>query len=494
MLSDEVRVRFAPSPTGFLHVGGVRTALFNWLYARHFRGKFLLRIEDTDLERSEARYTEDILACLRWLGIDWDEDPLYQSQRTEIYQQEAERLLSQGSAYYCSCTEADVEKMRAQALAQGAKPQYDRRCREKGLKPEAGVPMVLRAKVPLDGFVEFDDLVYGKIRVDNKEIDDFVLIRSGRSGGGGSPTYNFTVVVDDVASRMTHIIRGDDHINNTPKQIHLYHLLKYPVPKFAHLSMILGADKKKLSKRHGDVSANRYREEGFLPEALLNFLVRLGWSHGNDEVFTIDQMIAAFDFDHVQKSSAVFNSEKLLWLNGAHLKNVAINRLQKLLEQDFSKGFSEAALARLKTGVGAELIRLSQSRVKTLKDLSEQLAPVLDPGIPTVDPSTLKCQKDPVLKAKLIAAALDVANSLTARVAQTRSDTLTLKDHGLSVADVEAIFREVSERAGVKLGELCEPVRLAVTGRLVSAGLFEIIAILPWAEIESRMKRMSDFC
>jgi len=490
-----VRVRFAPSPTGFLHIGGVRAALFNWLYARQHGGKFLVRIEDTDLERSEDRFTQDIFASLKWLGMESDEDPIFQSKRLDVYRQKAEELIAQGHAYRCYCTEAEVEQMREKAMKEGKKPQYDRSCRSKSLAA-SDQPFVIRAKIPLDGYVEFQDLIRGPIRFENEAIDDFVLIRSN-----GAPTYNLSVVVDDVFSQMTHILRGDDHINNTPKQMHLYQVLKYPIPQFAHLPMILGPDKKKLSKRHGAVSANAYRGDGYLPETMLNFLARLGWSHGDQEIFTIKEMVQHFSFDHVQKSSAVFNMEKLLWLNGAHIRTTPSDRLRDIVVDDFADHFSETALKRAKTQLGAQAAGLIQPKVKLLKELAEQLVPLCTPGTVEVDASGLKWEKDANLKIAIKAAVKHAVNLLNQKMADAApkvregaesawGSSPSLGDMGMSHTDVDAFLRQVCEQHGVKLGDLAQPVRLAVTGRSVSAGLFDLMSLLPWDVVQGRMEKV----
>jgi len=490
-----VRVRFAPSPTGFLHIGGVRAALFNWLYARQKKGQFLLRIEDTDLERSEARFTEDFLASLKWLGLNWDEEPIFQSKRLDVYRQKAEELVSLGHAYRCYCTESEVESMREVAMKEGRKPQYDRRCRERKDTP-AGMPYVIRAKLPLDGHVQFHDMIRGDIRFENVDLDDFVLIRSN-----GAPTYNLSVVVDDVESRMTHILRGDDHINNTPKQLHLYQFFNYPIPIFAHLPMILGPDKKKLSKRHGAVSANAYREEGYLPEALLNFLARLGWSHGDQEVFTMDEMIQYFSFDHVQKSSAVFNVEKLLWLNGAQIRLANPERLLQIVTDDYSHHFSQPALARAKTKIGVEMVKLIQPKVKLLKEMAEQLVPLCTPGAVEVVITGLKWEKDANLKIASKAAVKHIVEALgkkiegAAPVQRSGPDSAwgnvpSLGDIGMTHQDIDAFLRQIGEQHGIKLGDLAQPIRLVVTGRLVSAGLFELLTIFPWDVVEARLRKV----
>jgi glutamyl-tRNA synthetase len=491
-----VRVRFAPSPTGFLHIGGVRAALFNWLYARHQGGNFLLRIEDTDLERSESRYTDDIMASLRWLGLDWDEEPLYQSKRLGLYAAIADRLIAQGHAYRCTCTEADVERMRERATTEGRKPMYDRSCRERGIGPNPGVPFVVRLKVPLDGHVQFHDLIRGDIRVENAEIDDFVLIRSN-----GATTYNFSCVIDDVESRMTHVIRGDDHINNTPKQLHLYRCLGYAQPEFAHLPMILGPDKKKLSKRHGAVSANQFRAEGYLPEAMLNFLVRLGWSHGDQEVFTLDEMIRHFSFDHVQKASGVWNQEKLLWLNGEHIRRANARRLAQLVADDFADRLpAPARRALVRTEIGEKLVGFMQPKVRLLAEFAEQLAPLLTPGTVEVDAAPLKWNKDPALKASTQAAIRQLLGALDERMreaAPVRREgpdaewgaSPSPADAGMAHAQLEAIFKQAGEAHGVKLGDLVQPIRLTLTGRMVSASVFDVLGALPWDVSRPRLEQ-----
>jgi glutamyl-tRNA synthetase len=495
---SQVRVRFAPSPTGFLHIGGVRTALFNWLYARRHQGKFLLRIEDTDLERSEDSFTRDIMASMKWLGLDWDEEPIFQSKRLDVYRERAEELVKQGHAYWCTCSEADVEAMREKAQAEGKKPMYDRRCRDKKLPaPTDGKPAVVRVKIPLDGHVEFEDLIRGPIRVENTEVDDFVLIRSN-----GAPTYNLSVVVDDVHSKMTHIIRGDDHINNTPKQMHLYQLFKYPVPKFAHLPMILGPDKKKLSKRHGAVSANLYRAEGYLPEVMLNFLARLGWSHGDQEIFTVKEMIEFFSFDQVQKSSAVFNSEKLLWLSGEHIRKADPARLASIVVEDYPDHFqAPSQIDRVKTALGHQLVSFIQPKVKLIREIAEQLVPLCTPGAIEVDASGLKWNKDPAMKTVIQAAVKHAFAEFEKKVAslpdrgRSGAEAIwgskpSLGDAGMSPQDIDAFLRQLAEQHGVKLGDLAPPMRLAITGRLASAGLFELLSVLPWDIVQARLKKV----
>ncbi|MBK7660911.1 MAG: glutamate--tRNA ligase [Betaproteobacteria bacterium] len=310
-----IRTRFAPSPTGYLHIGGARTALFCWAYARRHGGKFILRVEDTDRERSTQDSVQAILDGMAWLGLDWDEGPFYQMQRLDRYREAAEQLLREGKAYRCYCTREELEAMREAQVARGEKPRYDRRWRDSSEFPPPGREAVIRFKNPLEGDVTWNDLVKGPITVSNEELDDLVILRAD-----GVPTYNFGVVVDDLDMAMTHVIRGDDHVNNTPRQINLYRALGGEMPAFGHMPMILGSDGQRLSKRHGAVSVLQYRDEGYLPDALVNYLARLGWSHGDEEVFSREQLVAWFDLEHVSRSPARWDPEKLKWMNGEYLK------------------------------------------------------------------------------------------------------------------------------------------------------------------------------
>ena len=308
-----IRTRFAPSPTGYLHVGGARTALFSWLYARKHGGTFVLRIEDTDLERSTAESVNAILEGMTWLGLEYDEGPFYQTHRFDRYRELTDRLLAEGKAYHCYCSKEELDAMREEQMARKEKPRYDGRCRHR-TEPRAGVAPVVRFRNPDDGEVVIEDMVKGRIVVRNAELDDLIIARSD-----GSPTYNFTVVVDDLDMNITHVIRGDDHVNNTPRQINILKALGAEPPRYGHVPMILGADGARLSKRHGAVSVMQYRDDGYLPEALLNYLVRLGWSHGDQEIFSIDQMIELFDAPDINHSASTFNPDKLLWLNHHYL-------------------------------------------------------------------------------------------------------------------------------------------------------------------------------
>src|SRR5487761_2289050 len=321
-----IRTRFAPSPTGYLHIGGARTALFSWAFARRHGGQFILRIEDTDLERSTEASTQAILDGMAWLGLDYDEGPFYQMKRLDRYREVVEQLLSAGHAYYCYASKEELETLREGQRARGEKPRYDGRWRDSKATPPAGVKPVIRFKTPLTGEITFNDLVKGPITVANSELDDLVLMRAD-----GVPTYNFGVVVDDLDMNITHVIRGDDHVNNTPRQINIMQAMGATIPEFAHVPMILGPDGERLSKRHGAVSVMQYRDEGYLPEALVNYLARLGWSHGDEEMFTREQLVAWFDLGHISRSPARFNPEKLDWLHQQYLKSVDDGRLAELV-------------------------------------------------------------------------------------------------------------------------------------------------------------------
>src|SRR6202161_1626943 len=356
-----VVTRFAPSPTGMLHIGGVRTALFSWLYARHHAGKFILRVEDTDRERSTDDAVRVILDGMHWLQLDADEGPYFQSQRYERYRAVIAQLLERGAAYRCYCTREELEAMRLQQLARKEKPRYDGRCRE-NQQVRAGVVPAIRFKNPLDGEVIVDDQVHGRVVFHNRELDDLIIERSD-----GNPTYNFCVVVDDMDMGVTHVIRGDDHLNNTQRQMNMLRALGATPPVYAHVPMILGPDGAKLSKRHGAVSVLQYQQEGYLPDALLNYLVRLGWSDGDQEVFSRDEMIAAFDIKDVNKSAAAFNAEKLLWLNQQHLMRAPVSQLAPALRTQLAALGVTVADERLLEGV----VNAQRERAKTLKEMAQ---------------------------------------------------------------------------------------------------------------------------
>jgi glutamyl-tRNA synthetase len=481
MNASPVRVRFAPSPTGFLHIGGVRTALFNYLYAKKHQGKFLLRIEDTDTDRSEQRFTDDILSSLKWLGMEADEPILYQSRRLQVYQALADDLISKGLAYRCTCTEAEVEASREQMIREGKKPMYARTCREKN-QPAGNRPFAIRAKFPLSGTTEFTDMIRGGISFPNEDLDDFVMIRSN-----GVPTYNFVVVVDDVEMKISHVIRGDDHINNTPKQIFLYEALSAAKPLFAHLPMILGQDKKKLSKRNGETSTNAYRDQGYLPEALLNFLVRLGWSHGDQELFSMEEMIRLFNLENVQVSGAVFNTEKLLWIAGEHMKKADPGRLAGILKSDFRSAFSGQSFGELDSVYALKLIPHLQPKVKLVAELAGQLDPLLDSGVRPVDSGSLKWNKDEVQKTKIKDAIAGLMKEFEEKIG--KGPFVSLSECGVDHAAVDGTLRASCERFGLKLGDLTQPMRLFVTGHPASSiGLFDLLPLMPWKTVSARLE------
>jgi len=484
-MSAQVRVRFAPSPTGFLHVGGVRTALFNWLYARHHGGQFFLRIEDTDRQRSRAEFTEDILETLRWLHLDYEQEPWYQSQRLSRYRHQVEELIDRGHAYRCVCSESDVDQMRVEASEEGKRPQYDRRCRNLNL-PDRGT-YVVRAKIPLEGEVVFPDLIRGCICVENSQVDDFVLLRSD-----GFPTYNLSAVVDDAESRITHVLRGDDHINNTPKQLHLYHFLGFQPPQFGHLPMILGADKKKLSKRHGVVSASLYRKEGYLPEALLNFLVRIGWSHGDQEIFSLAQMVEFFSLESIQKSSGVFNPKKLLAINGSHLRALSPEVLRDCL---FQEGFVSEYEEYLRTSIGKHLLVWLQPKAKLLKDFSEHLA-FLKQKEGRRDMESLECFQKPLVWKSVVVSLNSWVKSCSLRVAASTQERLgwdaiwgqvpSLGDLGVTHEEVYEDFRGLAFSGGIEIKDLVQPLRFLLTSQMQGPSIFELVTFLPWDWIERR--------
>jgi glutamyl-tRNA synthetase len=449
-----VSTRFPPSPTGHLHVGGARTALFNWLWARRNSGRFILRIEDTDAARSSEEMTEGILDGLRWLGLDWDEGPYYQSQRTDLYNEYIDRLLQTGHAYYCACNPEEVEAMRAKARILGAVPKYDGRCREKGLA--SGPSRVVRFKAPLSGETDFLDLVKGPVSVPNTQLDDMVLRRAD-----GMPTYNLAVVVDDVTMGITHIIRGDDHLSNTPKQVLLYEALGRPLPRFGHVPMILGPDKKKLSKRHGATSVTAYRDLGYLPEAMLNYLVRLGWSHKDQEIFSRDELLTHFNLEHLGSSACVFDQNKLLWLNAHYIKSESAKRLAGLLTEYLSHRGSPG-LPRAGQEYLEAVVPLLQPRAGTMVEMAEMAEFFV------VDDDQL---------------ALDEA-------AATKFLTGQVKEHfaalhlllcdapDFSQAALETLFARYLEEKGVAFKILAQPLRVALTGKTKSPGLFETMAVL----------------
>jgi len=365
----QVRVRFAPSPTGFLHIGGVRTALFNWLFARQQKGVFVLRIEDTDQSRSTDESIQAIIEGMKWVGLDWDEGPYRQTERMDLYRSHAMKLLEKGEAYWCICKAEELDARRKEAEAKGLSPKYDGRCRNRGLTNPTG-DAALRFKAPQEGETVVDDLIKGKIVFDNHVQDDLIILRSN-----GYPTYNFSVVVDDAMMNITHVVRGDDHLTNTPRQVPIFQALGFPVPQFGHLPMILGSDKARLSKRHGATSIMTYKDMGYLPDAMLNYLVRLGWSHGDQELFTRQELTEKFSWKNVQSSAAVFNPEKLLWVNAEYIKISPPAQVAQALVPLLQAAGLGVEVQTVSAGWLAQLVVLVKERVKTLVEMVDWVRP-----------------------------------------------------------------------------------------------------------------------
>jgi glutamyl-tRNA synthetase len=478
-LSLSPRVRFAPSPTGYLHVGGARTALFNWLFARRHGGVFVLRIEDTDAERSSQEMVEGILDGLRWLGLDWDEGPLvdgphapyFQSQRLDRYLSAAEVLVAQDSAYYCYCTPEELRVKREAGEKTSGGWIYDRTCMrltpsEVAAREQRRMPRAVRFKVP-EGSVRLDDLVHGPIVFDSALIEDFVILRSD-----GHPTYHLSVVVDDVAMKMTHVVRGDDHISNTPKQILIYQALGAPLPKFAHVPLILGTDKKRLSKRHGATSVMEYAKQGYLPEAMVNFLTLLGWSPGgNDEVFSREQLIAVFALEGISGGDAVFNAEKLDWFNQQHIARLAPEELTRRIRPSLeAAGLWDEAFLGARHAWFFAVLELLTPRARRLDDFAAQGAVFFSDSI-EYDASAVEKH----LKADGMAAHLAAVDAAFSGLAD------------FDVVSTETALRGVAEARGVKAGTLIHAVRVAVTGKAVSPGLFEVLALIGRARVHDRL-------
>ena len=463
----KIRTRFAPSPTGYLHIGGARTALFNYLFARHNGGRFILRIEDTDRERSKEEYTEAILEDMRWLGLEWDEGPFYQSHRFALYREHAERLLNEGHAYRCYCTPEELEERREEALKRGRPPKYDGRCRELETPPE-GRKYALRFRVP-EGRTILNDIVRGTIAFEHQEIEDFVVLRSDRT-----PTYNLCVVVDDALMEITHIIRGDDHINNTPKQMLLYRALDYPTPEFAHLPMLLGPDRTRLSKRHGATAVGAYMEMGYLPHALVNYLARLGWSHGDQEIFSREELIEKFTLEGVGRSPGVFNPEKLLWLNHHYIKSSSPEELMEpFLRQLDTLGVDATGDERLPL-----IMRTLQERAKTLKEMAES----------SLFYFTEKVEFDEKAEKKFL------THEKAALLEMIRDGLKGLEP--FTAEDVRALFEQITEEQNIRLKDIAQPVRVALTGRTVSPGIFDTIEAmgreLAIKRLEDAIRRIKD--
>ena len=445
-----MKTRFAPSPTGYLHIGGARTALFSWLYARKHGGKFVLRIEDTDRERSTMESVNAILEGMTWLGLDYDEGPFYQTERFDRYDEVIQQLIAKGHAYKCYCSKERLEKIRALQMAKKEKPRYDGHCRH--LKePVEGVEPVIRFKNPTDGFVVIDDAIKGKVVVQNAELDDLIIARSD-----GTPTYNLTVIVDDMDMEISHVIRGDDHLNNTPRQINMLKAMDAPLPKYAHAPMILGSDGKRLSKRHGAVSVMQYREEGYLPEALLNYLVRLGWSHGDQEIFSLEELIEKFDVNDVNSAASTFNPEKLLWLNQQYIKNSDPEHIAHHLSWHLGKLGTDPA-----DGPDIlEVIKVQQDRAKTLVEMAQGCVCFYKP-FDDFEPEAAKKHLRPVVQEPL----------------QALRDKLST----LSPWNAESIhtaINDTAEQFDLKMGKIGMPLRVAVTGGGVSPSIDITMALI----------------
>ncbi len=460
---QEVRTRFAPSPTGYLHIGGIRTALFNWLFARHHQGIFILRVEDSDVVRSTEESTKAILDGMEWLGLNYDEGPFFQSQRFKVYEEFGEWLLNKGIVYRCYCTPVELENRRAAAIREGRPAKYDGYCKERKVRPS--YPRALRFEIK-PGKTTFNDLIKGRVEFDHNEIEDFVILR-----GNGAPTYNLCVVVDDATMGITHVIRGDDHLNNTPKQLLLYKALDYPVPEFAHLPMILGSDKTRLSKRHGATSVMAYKEMGYLPHALINYLARLGWSYGDQEVFSLDELVNLFSLENVGKSSGVFNPEKLLWLNANYIKETRAEELTKLLIPFLeAKGHKVASDKRL-----PGIVETLRERSKTLVEMAEGAEFYFRDDIAYDEKAAQKFLKPEIAPIiQLLCERLEALSSFDCK-------------------GIEGVFEGIMDEKGLKLGKIAQPTRVALTGGTVSPGIFEIIEVLGREKTIERLKKALEF-
>lgn len=464
-----VRTRFAPSPTGFLHVGGARTALYAWLYARKMGGQFILRIEDTDLERSTPEAVNAILEAMDWLDLKPDEGPYYQTKRFARYLAVASQLLSEQKAYYCHCTPERLNALRDSQVAAKQKPRYDGHCRDLNLSDSAD-HVVVRFKNPLEGSVIVEDAVHGRVVFENTELDDLVIVRSNRA-----PTYNFTVVVDDWEMQISHVIRGDDHLNNTPRQMNILKALGATLPVYAHIPMILGSDAKRLSKRHGAVSVQHYQEAGILADALLNYLVRLGWSHGDQEIFSREQMIDSFDLDHLQKSAAIFNPDKLQWLNQHYIKQCASARgLKDFIAQLLRCGVSSEQLADPQHPRPEAIWQLQRERAKTLKEMAEKSLYFYQ--APTAfEPAVCQVYMDAEWKDRL---------------STVRQALSTITDWGSEA--IHQALEQVASRLNFKLGDLAKPLRLALTGGSVSPPIDGTLSVLGQIQTLSRLDYFID--
>ena len=459
----KVKTRFAPSPTGFLHVGGARTALYSWLFARHHQGEFVLRIEDTDLERSTQEAIDAIIEGMNWLGLSWDEGPYYQTKRFDRYNAVIDEMLADGRAYKCYCSRERLDALREQQMANGEKPRYDGRCRDSHEHHADDEPCVIRFRNPQEGVVAFDDHVRGHVEFANSELDDLIIRRTD-----GAPTYNFCVVIDDWDMEITHVVRGEDHVNNTPRQINIYKALGAPVPEFAHVSMILGDDGAKLSKRHGAVSVMQYRDDGYLPEALLNYLVRLGWGHGDQEIFSLAEMISLFDLDAIGKSASAFNTDKLKWLNNHYIRSLDADYVAKHLEWhmanqqiDYQQGPALSAV-----------VTLLAERCQTLVELAAQSRYFYE-EYESIDEAAAKKH----LKAAAAAPLALIRDKLAA----------------LPTWEVEPLHHAIQATAdelGLGMGKVGMPLRVAVTGLGQSPSIDAVMQLVGRDRVLARIDRV----
>jgi len=461
----KVRTRFAPSPTGDLHIGGARTALFNWLLARHQKGVFVLRIEDTDVARSTQESIQVILDAMTWLGMDWDEGPFYQTERVHLYREAAEKLLGKGRAYRCYCTPEELDAKRETALKAGLKPKYDRTCLHRKV-PQPDTPFAIRFLSPDEGKTVVEDLIQGRVEFDNTELDDLIILRSD-----GLPTYNFSVVVDDATMDITHVIRGNDHLNNTPRQIQIYQALEYPLPAFGHVSMILGPDKKKLSKRHGAQSVMEYKKMGYLPQAVVNYLIRLGWSYGDQEEFTREELIEKFSLEAVGKSAAAINPGKLDWLNSQYIKRTDLDELVKMFRPFIeAKGYPITDPDLLRKAV------LSlRERAKTLVEMAEL--------------SEFYFCKEITYDQKAAEKFLD-RDSVA--VLEQVVDAMS-KEAVLDKERCHRLIQQLAESRGMPLVRIAQPIRVALTGKTVSPPIDEVVEILGSSTVTQRLRKAIDF-
>lgn len=460
MTMSHLKTRFAPSPTGYLHIGGARTALFCYLYAKKHQGEFCLRIEDTDRERSTQTSIQAILDAMTWLGLDYDGEPTYQTNRFDRYSEVIQQMLNEGKAYRCYCSKERLENLREQQMMTKQKPRYDGCCRE--LSEQRDEPYVIRFKNPDKGDVTFHDFIRGEITVSNAELDDLIIARTD-----GTPTYNFTVVVDDIDMSMTHILRGDDHINNTPRQINIFEALSAKLPMYGHVPMILGSDGKRLSKRHGAVSVMQYREDGFFPEALNNYLVRLGWSHGDQEIFSVGEMIDYFDAAHINRSPAVFNPEKLLWLNAQYMKTLPLTRVKEDLLYHYQK-------LSIDVSAGLDLARVIETyreRAQTLVELATSTRYLFEKFDSYDEKAAKKAFKESAVEP--LQAFKQLCESMPEWTAQGLHDAM----------------HKVVAQLDIGFGKLGQPLRVAVTGGSMSPPMNEVMALLSRRVVLARIER-----